>query len=48
MRVRCQDFNAAFSKYWKAKTGVEVIISQSHGGSGIRWGRLACTARHAA
>src|SRR5450759_2076598 len=29
-----QDFNAAFSKYWKAKTGVEVIISQSHGGSG--------------
>jgi sulfate transport system substrate-binding protein len=29
-----QDFNAAFSKYWKAKTGVEVVISQSHGGSG--------------
>src|SRR5450759_2475910 len=29
-----QDFNSAFSKYWKAKTGVEVIISQSHGGSG--------------
>jgi sulfate/thiosulfate-binding protein len=29
-----QSFNAAFSKYWKAKTGVEVAISQSHGGSG--------------
>lgn len=29
-----QDFNSAFSKYWKAKTGVEVNINQSHGGSG--------------
>lgn len=29
-----QDFNAAFSKYWKAKTGVDVTFSQSHGGSG--------------
>ena len=29
-----QDFNAAFGKYWKAKTGVEIVISQSHGGSG--------------
>jgi sulfate transport system substrate-binding protein len=29
-----QDFNAAFSKYWKAKTGVDVVIKQSHGGSG--------------
>lgn len=29
-----QDVNAAFSKYWKAKTGVDVVISQSHGGSG--------------
>ena len=29
-----QEFNAAFNRYWKAKTGVEVAISQSHGGSG--------------
>ncbi len=29
-----QDFNAAFSKYWKGKTGVDVVVKQSHGGSG--------------
>jgi sulfate/thiosulfate-binding protein len=29
-----QDFNAAFVKYWKAKTGQTVSIRQSHGGSG--------------
>lgn len=29
-----QDFNAAFAKYWKAKTGADVSIKQSHGGSG--------------
>jgi sulfate/thiosulfate transport system substrate-binding protein len=29
-----QDFNTAFRKYWKAKTGVVVVINQSHGGSG--------------
>ena len=29
-----QDFNAAFAKYWKEKTGDTVIIQQSHGGSG--------------
>ena len=29
-----QDYNAAFAKYWKAKTGDDVIVSQSHGGSG--------------
>ncbi|HWU35884.1 MAG TPA: sulfate ABC transporter substrate-binding protein [Methylovorus sp.] len=29
-----QDFNAAFSKYWKAKTGDNVTIKTSHGGSG--------------
>jgi sulfate/thiosulfate transport system substrate-binding protein len=29
-----QDFNAAFVKYWKAKTGQTVGIKQSHGGSG--------------
>src|SRR5262245_29495706 len=29
-----QDFNAAFAKAWKAKTGKEVTVQQSHGGSG--------------
>jgi len=29
-----QDYNEAFAKYWKAKTGDNVIIKQSHGGSG--------------
>ena len=29
-----QDFNAAFAKYWKAKTGDDVKGNQSHGGSG--------------
>ena len=29
-----QDYNAAFAKYWKAKTGKSVTIQQSHGGSG--------------
>jgi sulfate/thiosulfate-binding protein len=29
-----KDFNAAFAKDWKAKTGQVVTISQSHGGSG--------------
>src|SRR5579862_4060378 len=29
-----QEYNAAFAKYWKAKTGDDVTISQSHGGSG--------------
>jgi sulfate transport system substrate-binding protein len=28
-----QDFNAAFSKYWQAKTGDHVTIRQSHDGS---------------
>lgn len=28
-----QDFNAAFARYWKAKTGQDVTIQQSHGGS---------------
>ena len=27
-------FNSVFAKHWKAKTGQEVIIKQSHGGSG--------------
>ena len=29
-----QDFNAAFARHWKAKTGQTVTIKQSHGGSG--------------
>src|SRR5580658_5442966 len=28
------EYNAAFAKYWKNKTGDDVIVSQSHGGSG--------------
>ncbi|MGB9458278.1 MAG: sulfate ABC transporter substrate-binding protein [Bryobacteraceae bacterium] len=31
-----EDINAAFAKQWKAKTGVDVEISQSHGGSGMQ------------
>lgn len=27
-------YNAAFAKYWKAKTGDDVTVQQSHGGSG--------------
>ena len=29
-----QEYNPAFAKYWKAKTGQDVAIEQSHGGSG--------------
>src|SRR6476620_1576654 len=29
-----QDYNAAFTKYWKDKTGNNVVVKQSHGGSG--------------
>ncbi|MDB5763050.1 MAG: sulfate transporter, sulfate-binding family protein, partial [Herminiimonas sp.] len=29
-----QDFNQAFAKQWKAKTGDDVKVKQSHGGSG--------------
>ena len=29
-----QDYNPAFAKYWKDKTGDDVVIKQSHGGSG--------------
>ena len=28
------DYNAAFAKYWKAKTGDDITVNQSHGGSG--------------
>jgi sulfate/thiosulfate-binding protein len=29
-----EDYNRAFSAYWKAKTGDDVVVNQSHGGSG--------------
>jgi sulfate/thiosulfate-binding protein len=29
-----QEYNDAFAKYWKTKTGDDVVVSQSHGGSG--------------
>ena len=29
-----EEYNAAFAKYWKGKTGEDVTIKQSHGGSG--------------
>ena len=29
-----QDFNAAFVKFWKAKSGQDLVVKQSHGGSG--------------
>ena len=29
-----QEFNAAFAKHWKAKTGQDLEVQQSHGGSG--------------
>jgi sulfate/thiosulfate-binding protein len=31
-----QQYNAAFTRYWKAKTGQDVAINQSHGGSGVQ------------
>jgi sulfate/thiosulfate transport system substrate-binding protein len=30
------DFNGAFARYWKAKNGQDVVIKQSHGGSGAQ------------
>jgi sulfate transport system substrate-binding protein len=30
------DFNAAFARYWKAKSGQDLRIDQSHGGSGTQ------------
>ncbi len=29
-----QEFNAAFAKYWRGKSGESVTVNQSHGGSG--------------
>src|SRR5258706_7090331 len=28
------DYNKAFADYWKKRTGEDVVITQSHGGSG--------------
>src|SRR6478752_548480 len=28
------EFNQAFAKYWKGKTGQDITVKQSHGGSG--------------
>jgi sulfate transport system substrate-binding protein len=33
-REMYEEFNAAFASHWKARTGQEVIVDQSHGGSG--------------
>lgn len=30
------DYNQAFAKYWKLKTGDDVVVKQSHGGSGAQ------------
>lgn len=29
-----QEFNAAFAKHWKAQSGEDITVKQSHGGSG--------------
>ena len=29
-----EEYNAAFARYWKGKTGDDVTVKQSHGGSG--------------
>lgn len=31
-----QEYNQVFAKYWKAKTGDDVVVDQSHGGSGAQ------------
>ena len=32
-----KEFNPAFAKYWKAKTGDDVTVNQSHAGSVKQW-----------
>ena len=34
LNIEYKDYNPVFAKYWKAKTGDDVTINQSHGGSG--------------
>jgi len=42
------EINSAFAREWKAKTGKELVVNQSHGGSGkqaravIRWPGRGC------
>ena len=36
-----KEYNEAFAKYWKAKTGDNVTVNQSHGGGGKQT-RAAC------
>lgn len=31
-----KEYNAAFAKEWKQKTGDDVVVNQSHGGSGVQ------------
>lgn len=31
-----REYNASFAKYWKGKTGDNVVVEQSHGGSGAQ------------
>lgn len=31
-----QDYNTAFTNYWKSKTGDDIVIRQAHGGSGAQ------------
>src|SRR4051794_9028631 len=35
-----KDYNAAFGKYWKATTGEDIVINQSHGGSSKQAGSV--------
>jgi sulfate/thiosulfate transport system substrate-binding protein len=35
-----EDYNAAFTRYWKGKTGDDVIVQQTHGGSGKQAGAV--------
>jgi sulfate transport system substrate-binding protein len=35
-----KDYNAAFAKYWKASTGEELVLKQSHGGSSKQAGAV--------
>ena len=36
-----QEYNSAFATFWKAKSGDDVVVSQSHGGSGKQARALA-------
>jgi len=40
-----REFNTAFAKHWKEKTGDDVKVEQSHGGSGAQSRKLANSCR---